>query len=77
VAVAPVIQQAAELLRKFPWIVIAKMDVDANDPDRNFFPETSIPNMKFFPQDKKDSPIPYKGNRTLMDLLSFIHEHAK
>jgi thioredoxin len=79
VAIAPTIALLAESFEKakIDSIVIGKIDTDANDVDRTYFPETSIPNMKFFPQDSKDKPVKYNGNRTAKDLLKFFHDHAK
>jgi len=76
VAIAPTIKALADTLSDNENIVIAKIDCDANDIDRDYIPETSIPNIQLFPAANKRSPLKYKGNRTLESFLEFLHENA-
>jgi len=76
VAVAPTIDLLSQVLADLPTIKIGKMDVDENATDADFFPEPTIPNMKFFSNKDKQHPIKYQGNRTLVDFVEFIHKHA-
>ena len=76
VYVGPTIVQLAQLLSGIESVSVGKIDCDANDIDRKYFPETSIPNIKLFVGGKKDHPIKYSGNRSLVDFLEFIHKNA-
>jgi len=77
--VAPIIAEVAHLLKDVPSIRIAKLDCDCNDTDREWLPETTIPNIKFFPrcaEGEKKKPIKYDGDRKVSAFLRFIHQHA-
>lgn len=74
--VAPVLQKLAKVLKGFDSIRIAKMNCDLNDIDPTYFPEPSIPNIKFFTAKNKKEPIKYTGKRTLSDFLKFIKANS-
>jgi len=77
VAVAPTLELLSEVIADIPTIKIGKMNVDENASDRELFPETSIPNMKFFANGNKKTPLKYQGTRTLVDFVEFIHKNAQ
>jgi len=71
---APIYDQLGEHYLGNSNIVIAKIDSTTNDN-----PAVSVrgfPTLHFFPAGQKDSPIEYKGDRTLEDLIRFVDEHA-
>ncbi|KFH44499.1 Protein disulfide-isomerase-like protein [Hapsidospora chrysogenum ATCC 11550] len=55
-------------------VVIAKVDATANDVPDDI---SGFPTIKLYPAGAKDSPVTYKGSRTVEDLISFIEEHGK
>lgn len=54
--VAPTLELLAEVLDDVPNIHVGKFNVDDNATPRKYFPETHIPNMKFF--SSKDKQVP-------------------
>lgn len=55
-------------------MTIAKVDATANDvPDEI----QGFPTIKLFPAGAKDSPVDYKGSRTVEDFANFIKENGK
>ncbi|KMU73546.1 disulfide-isomerase A3 [Coccidioides immitis RMSCC 3703] len=55
-------------------VVIAKIDATANDvPDEI----QGFPTIKLYPADSKDSPVEYRGTRTVEDLANFIRDNGK
>ena len=55
-------------------VVIAKVDATQNDvPDEI----QGFPTIKLYPAGGKDSPVTYKGARTVEDLISFVQENGK
>jgi len=76
VALAPIYALLADTLQGLSNIIIAKIDRDQNDVDDTYIPEKGIPNVKFFPASDKKKSTRYQGNRTLNDLLEFLHENA-
>jgi len=77
VAIGPVIVNLADLLEGVPHIGIGKINCDNNVPDSGLFPETSIPNIKFFSAGHKTSPIKYDGKRDIESFLRFIHSNCQ
>jgi thioredoxin-like negative regulator of GroEL len=74
---APYINQAAHILSStIPTIKIGKFDTDRNDINRKLFPETSIPNVKFFPMNEKNKPIKYEGARDCSGIIQFLIENS-
>jgi len=72
---APVYEEVAKTLSSVSSVLIAKIDVTANDVD----PKLGIrgfPTLKFFPANAKESPIDYEGDRTEKDLIYFVKRHA-
>lgn len=78
VAIKPIITILAEAFYQAQVhnVIIGKMNSDYNDLDRNYLPETSIPNLKLFRAGKKDTPLKYQGQRTLDGILNFIYENS-
>ena len=55
-------------------VTIAKVDATANDvPDEI----QGFPTIKMYASGKKDSPIEYKGDRSIEDLAKFVAENGK
>ena len=55
-------------------VTIAKVDATLNDvPDEI----QGFPTIKLYPAGAKDSPVDYKGSRTVEDLIKFIAESGK
>lgn len=77
-AVAPILAQAAFILKKIGAqdIQIGKLDVDANDVDKKYFPENGIPNMKLFVKGEKENPLKFQEERSVESLLGFLHKHC-
>uniref|UniRef100_A0A6B2LC23 Thioredoxin domain-containing protein n=1 Tax=Arcella intermedia TaxID=1963864 RepID=A0A6B2LC23_9EUKA len=76
VKVGPTIAKLGEVLSKVPGIGIGKLNCDNNTVNKKYFPESGIPNIKFFPKGKKDQPIKYNGDRSLTSFIEFIHQNA-
>jgi len=58
-----------------PSVIIAKIDATANSiPDD--ISVAGFPTIHFFPAGDKANPINYEGDRSLRDLVSFVHSHA-
>jgi protein disulfide-isomerase A1 len=72
---APVFDELGKALKGVDSVVIGKIDATANDVD----PKLEIrgfPTLKFFPANSKASPIDYNGDRSLKDMLEFVHKQA-
>ena len=69
----PIYTKVAEHFRKNPNIIIAKIDATANDLDTIV---EGFPTIKFYPADKKSSPVDYEGNRTYEDIVTFVEEQV-
>eukprot|EP01124_Arcella_intermedia_P024979 TRINITY_DN4355_c0_g2_i2.p1 TRINITY_DN4355_c0_g2~~TRINITY_DN4355_c0_g2_i2.p1 ORF type:complete len:617 (+),score=198.41 TRINITY_DN4355_c0_g2_i2:39-1889(+) len=76
VMVGPIIAKLSEVLAGVPGICIGKLNCDYNTVNKKYFPESGIPNIKFFPKGKKDQPIKYNGDRSLTSFIEFIHQNA-
>jgi len=76
VAVGPTIAQLAKLLSGVPSVAVGKISTEENEVDKKLFPERGIPNIKLFVGGKKDQPIKYSGDRSLVDFLEFIHKNV-
>lgn len=78
VAVGPHIANVAETLHelKLSNPVIAKINVDENDTDDTYLPETTIPNMKLFKKNAKKSSVKYDGKRDGASLLTWLHKEC-
>ncbi|EER28208.1 protein disulfide-isomerase precursor [Coccidioides posadasii str. Silveira] len=77
-ALAPKYEQLASLYANNPEfsskVVIAKIDATANDvPDEI----QGFPTIKLYPAGSKDSPVEYRGTRTVEDLANFIRDNGK
>jgi thiol-disulfide isomerase/thioredoxin len=77
-AMAPEWERLARLLRGSNDVVIAKMDMDANERDPRLLPEQSVPTIKLFPKGKnKRHPILYRGERDVAGFMAFLEQHAQ
>lgn len=65
----------AKKLKDEKNLVLAKIDATANDSPSQFEVQ-GFPTIYFAPANKKDEPIPYKGNRDLDDLERFMESNA-
>ncbi|KAL1952549.1 hypothetical protein VTO42DRAFT_4824 [Malbranchea cinnamomea] len=55
-------------------VTIAKIDATNNDvPDEI----TGFPTIKLYPAGAKDSPVDYRGSRTVEDLANFVRDNGK
>ncbi|EDN07099.1 disulfidisomerase [Histoplasma capsulatum] len=77
-ALAPKYEQLAKLYADDPEfaskVIIAKIDATANDvPDEI----QGFPTVKLFPAGAKDSPIEYRGMRTIKELAQFVRDNGK
>jgi len=71
---APKYEEAAKKLAHNKNIVIAKVDSTANE-----VPSVSVkgfPTIKFFPGNKKNSPIDFEGERETEGIITWLKEHA-
>jgi len=74
-AIAPTIAMLSELF-KDTNIRVGKMNSDHNDVDKTLFPESGIPNIKYFTHGKKSTPIKHAGGRDLNSFIQFIHDNT-
>jgi protein disulfide-isomerase A1 len=74
-SLAPIYEKLGEAFSSIPSVVIAKIDATANDVDPKYGVR-GFPTIKFFPADKKNTPVDYNGERTLDDLKSFVEDNA-
>ncbi|CAG9535168.1 unnamed protein product [Cercopithifilaria johnstoni] len=74
-AFEPKYKELAVKMKKEPNLLLAKMDVTANDIPKNY-DVSGFPTIYFAPAGKKEEPIKYEGNRDLNDLIDFMKKHA-
>lgn len=68
----------AQLMKGVPDICIGMLDFDANDfRILGHFPEQSIPIIKLFRAKNKQRPVVYDGDRSLTNLIRFLHSNSK
>ena len=66
---------AEKLVVQNPELILAKIDMSQNEIDSYIIRD--YPTIKFFPGNKKyNSPIEYKGNKKIKDIISFIKKYA-
>jgi len=63
----------ALLLADNPTIKVGKLNSDLNKVPEAYFPDESFPDVKFFSQKDKNTPIQFSGKSTLEDILEFVH----
>ena len=66
----------AKLLKDSPDVMIGLIDSDLNDVPRKYFFEGSIPNLKLFLRERKESPVPFKDERNLNAFLQFLAQNC-
>jgi len=72
---APVFDELGKALKGIDSVVIGKIDATANDVDGRL-EIRGFPTLKFFSANAKNSPIDYNGDRSVKDMLEFVHKHA-
>jgi protein disulfide-isomerase A1 len=72
---APIYENMATMLAPIKSIVIAKMDATANDVDAKYNVK-GYPTIKLFPGNNKENPVDYEGDRSMADIIGFMHKHA-
>jgi protein disulfide-isomerase A1 len=72
-AMEPKYDALGEYFKGIDSVVIAKIDATSNDTP---YPIEGFPTVVFFPGNKKESPIPYEGDRSLKDMVEFVKKHA-
>ena len=55
-------------------VTIAKVDATSNDVPDDI---SGFPTIKLFPAGAKDSPVDYRGSRTVEDLANFVRDNGK
>ena len=66
---------AGKLVGQNPELILAKIDMSQNDIDSYIIRD--YPTIKFFPGNKKyNSPIEYKGNKNIKEIISFIKKYS-
>jgi protein disulfide-isomerase A1 len=70
----PMFEKLAETLKDYKQLKFARMDSTKNDVEGHSI--ESFPTIKFFPGNNKSNVIPYDGNRTAIDIATFIKEKA-
>jgi len=71
---APIYDEVAKNLKHNTHLVIAKMDSTANEVDG--VSVSGFPTIKFWPADKKDSPMDFEGDRTVEGFTQFLQKHS-
>jgi len=71
----PIYDELASSLSSIPTISIVKIDATANDVDAKYNVR-GFPTLKLFAAGKKQTPIDYEGDRSLVDLTRFLKEKA-
>ena len=65
---------AAKLKKKNPKLLLAKVDATQNEIEN--IKVTGYPTLRFYPGDKKNSPIIFKGDRTEESIVKFLKENC-
>lgn len=55
-------------------MTIAKVDATANDVPEDI---SGFPTIKLYAAGAKDSPVDYRGSRTIEDLANFVRDNGK
>lgn len=73
---APIYEELGAAFQDVDSIVIAQIDMDANEIDGKYGVQ-GFPTLKFFPANNKSDPIDFKGGeRSLENLKAFVEENA-
>jgi len=72
----PIYDELAESLADVENVVIAKMDAVANDSPHGKYQAKGYPTILFAPAGKKDSPIPYSGERDVKTFTEFLKKNS-
>src|SRR5262249_31651955 len=70
---APKYEMLAESLRSMSSLVIAKMDLTANEVEG--LDVQGFPTIRLYKRGKKTHPIEFNGDRTVDGFTSFLTEH--
>ena len=83
----PIYHELAEKLRGVTSLIVAAINVPENDippelPVQGaiwlyniiYIISVGFPTILLFPVDAKDDPVPFEGERTLTDLLTFVRD---
>ena len=74
-ALHPKYEEVAKKLKdKNPKLVLAKMDYTENEVESVNI--SGFPTVKFYPGNKKSTPIEYDGDRSVDDIIKFIKKNA-
>eukprot|EP00042_Codosiga_hollandica_P053837 m.715195 g.715195 ORF g.715195 m.715195 type:complete len:497 (-) comp58786_c0_seq4:3686-5176(-) len=73
--IAPVWTEVANQLKKRKDVIVAKMDITANDYPP-YFRVQQIPALMWVDDRRKTSPVPYSGPHDAKALVSFVKKHA-
>lgn len=72
-SLAPTYETLAQNFKSVSDLVIAKVDVTANDVPEHI---EGFPTLIFYPKDNKAAPIKYSGDRSLSDLTTFLQNNS-
>jgi len=72
----PIYEELAKSLKSSENLVIAKMDATANDSPHPKYQAKGYPTIMFAPANKKDSPVPYQGDRDIKGFTAFLQKHS-
>jgi len=73
----PIYNELADKLADVKNVVIAKMDATANDAPHAKYQAKGYPTIMLAPAGKKDSPIPYTGERTVEAFEKWLKSNTK
>jgi len=71
---APIYESLASRLKGSENLIIAKMDATANEVES--VAVEGFPTIKFYPANKKQSPIDFEGERDEEGFVQFLKQHA-
>jgi len=72
----PIYEELAKTLKDNPNLVIAKMDATANDSPHPKYQAKGYPTILFSPAGRKDSPMPYQGDRDIKGFTAFLQKNG-
>jgi len=72
--IAPIYEELAQKLKHNTNLIIAKMDATANEVETVSI--QGFPTIKFWPANKKDSPMDFDGDRTVEGFTKFLEKNS-